>query len=125
MTKRYPFIVLLVFLIFFVISFLTNILGPLVPDIIDGFHLSLGLAGFLPFAFFVAYGVMSIPAGMLLESWGEKKVMVSAFALAFAGSLLFASRPTFPVALTSLFLIGIGMTILQVAINPLLRTAGG
>ena len=125
MTKRYPLIVLLVFLVFFVISFLTNILGPLVPDIIDGFHLSLALAGFLPFAFFVAYGVMSIPAGMLLERWGEKTVMVAAFALAFAGSLLFASKPTFAVALASLFLIGIGMTILQVAINPLLRTAGG
>jgi fucose permease len=118
-------IVLLVFLVFFVISFLTNILGPLVPDIIDGFHLSLALAGFLPFSFFVAYGVMSIPAGMLLEAYGEKRVMVAAFALAFAGSLLFASKPTFGVALTSLFLIGIGMTILQVAINPLLRTAGG
>jgi fucose permease len=62
MKKRYPFIVLLVFLIFFVISFLTNILGPLVPDIIDGFSLSLALAGFLPFSFFVAYGVMSISA---------------------------------------------------------------
>jgi fucose permease len=125
MTKRYPLIVLLVFLVFFVISFLTNILGPLVPDIIDGFHLSLALAGFLPFSFFVAYGVMSIPAGMLLERYGEKRVMVAAFALAFAGSLLFASKPTFGVALSSLFLIGIGMTILQVAINPLLRTAGG
>src|SRR3954471_23482093 len=120
--KRQPFLVALVFLIFFVISFLTNILGPLVPNIIDSFHLSLALAGFLPFAFFVAYGVMSIPAGMLLERWGEKTVMVAAFALAFAGSLLFASKPTFAVALMSLFLIGIGMTILQVAINPLLRT---
>lgn len=125
MTKRYPLIVLLVFLIFFVISFITNILGPLVPDIIDGFHLSLALAGFLPFSFFVAYGVMSIPAGMLLERFRERAVMVIAFALAFAGSLLFASAPTFAVALSSLFLIGIGMTMLQVAINPLLRTAGG
>jgi fucose permease len=125
MTKRYPFLVLLVFLVFFVISFLTNILGPLVPDIIDGFHLSLALAGFLPFAFFVAYGVMSIPAGMLLERYGEKAVMVAAFVLAFAGSLLFATTPTFTVALSSLFLIGIGMTMLQVAINPLLRVAGG
>jgi fucose permease len=125
MTKRYPLLVLLVFLIFFVISFLTNILGPLVPDIITGFRLSLALAGFLPFSFFVAYGVMSIPAGMLLERFREKTVMLAAFALAFAGSLLFASFPTFQVALTSLFLIGIGMTMLQVAINPLLRTAGG
>ncbi|HET7178163.1 MAG TPA: MFS transporter, partial [Chryseosolibacter sp.] len=44
--KRNPLIVGLIFLIFFVISFLTNILGPLIPDIIDSFHLSIGLAGF-------------------------------------------------------------------------------
>jgi len=57
----------LVFLIFFAVSLLTNILGPLIPDIIQGFSLSLGMAGFLPFAFFIAYGVMSIPSGMLVE----------------------------------------------------------
>jgi fucose permease len=125
MSRRYPLIVLLVYLVFFVISFITNILGPLVPDIINGFHLSLALAGFLPFSFFVAYGVMSIPAGMLLERYRERVVMVAAFALAFAGSLLFATTPTFGAALPSLFLIGIGMTMLQVAINPLLRAAGG
>ncbi|HEY0592332.1 MAG TPA: MFS transporter, partial [Thermoanaerobaculia bacterium] len=123
--KRSLGIVLLVFLIFFVISFLTNILGPLIPDIITGFHLSLGLAGFLPFAFFIAYGVMSIPAGMLLERFREKPVMIAAFAMAFGGSVLFAAVPAFQVALISLFLIGIGMTMLQVAINPLLRVAGG
>lgn len=125
MPRRYPMIVLLVFLVFFVISFITNILGPLVPDIINSFHLSLALAGFLPFAFFVAYGVMSIPAGVLLERYREKVVMVGAFGLAGAGSLLFATTPRFGAALASLFLIGIGMTMLQVAINPLLRAAGG
>jgi len=125
MNQRRPWIVLLVFLIFFVISFLTNILGPLIPDIIGGFHLSLGMAGFLPFAFFVAYGVMSIPAGLLLERFREKPVMIAAFASAFAGSLLFATMPRYEIALVSLFLIGIGMTMLQVTINPLLRVAGG
>jgi fucose permease len=123
--KRSMGIVLLVLLIFFVISFLTNILGPLVPDIIKGFSLSLTLAGFLPFSFFVAYGVMSIPAGVLLDRFGQKPILISAFVLAFGGSFLFASFPTFTVALTSLFMIGIGMTMLQVAINPLLRVAGG
>lgn len=125
MQQRRPWIVALVFLIFFVISFLTNILGPLIPDIISGFRITLGLAGFLPFAFFVAYGVMSIPAGMLLERFREKPVMLAAFACAFAGSLLFATTPRYTIALVSLFLIGIGMTMLQVAINPLLRVAGG
>src|SRR6185295_12488065 len=108
MNQRRPWIVLLVFLIFFVVSFLTNILGPLIPDIISGFNLSLALAGFLPFAFFVAYGVMSIPAGMLLERFREKPVMIAAFAAAFVGSLLFATTPSYQIALVSLFLIGIG-----------------
>lgn len=125
MSQRRPWIVLLVFLIFFVISFLTNILGPLIPDLISGFRIGLGMAGFLPFAFFVAYGVMSIPAGMLLERFREKPVMIGAFASAFAGSLLFATTPRYEIALVSLFLIGIGMTMLQVGINPLLRVAGG
>jgi fucose permease len=124
MKRSFP-IVLLVFLIFFVISFITNILGPLVPDIISGFALSLALASFLPFSFFIAYGVMSIPAGMLLERFGEKPVLIGAWLLAFAGSCLFATRATFTIGLTSLFTIGIGMTLLQVAINPLLRVAGG
>jgi fucose permease len=123
--KRNAPVVALIFLIFFVISFLTNILGPLVPDIIASFSLSLTLAGFLPFAFFIAYGVMSIPAGMLVERYKERRVMLAAFLLALLGALFFASVPRFSVALTSLFLIGTGMAILQVAINPLLRVAGG
>lgn len=123
--QRSRAIVGLVFLIFFVISFLTNILGPLVPDIIASFSLSLTLAGFLPFSFFVAYGVMSIPAGTLVERRGERAVMAGAFAVACAGATLFALVPTYRVAIGSLFVIGAGMAVLQVAINPLLRTAGG
>jgi fucose permease len=123
--QRNYFLVVLVFVVFFVISFITNILGPLVPDIIAGFSLSLALASFLPFSFFLAYGVMSIPAGMVLERRGEKPVLVGAFVLAFAGSMLFAAIPSYSIALTSLFTIGIGMTLLQVAINPLLRVSGG
>jgi fucose permease len=124
-SNRQPFIVGLVFLIFFVISFLTNILGPLVPNIIDSFHLSLGLAGFLPFSFFVAYGVMSIPAGILIEKFSEKLVLILGFLLAFAGAITFVFFTSFAIALFSLFMIGLGMAMLQVVINPLLRAAGG
>src|ERR1044071_3137678 len=111
--KRNTVIVLLVFLIFSVISFLTNILGPLVPDIIDSFQLSIGLAGFLPFSFFVAYGVMSIPSGVLIEKYSEKTVLIAGFVLATVAALVFAIVPTFQVALISLFSIGIGMAMLQ------------
>jgi fucose permease len=123
--KRNTFIVLLIFLIFSVISFLTNIIGPLVPDIKTSFDLGFALAGFLPFSFFVAYGVMSIPAGVLIEKFSEKTVILLAFGLSFFAALLFALFPTFEIALLSLFSIGIGMAMLQVVINPLLRHAGG
>jgi len=125
MKTKSPLMIILIMLIFFVISFLTNILGPIIPDIISSFKLGIGLAGFLPFSFFVAYGVMSVPAGLLIEKYSEKPVIISAFILAFIGALLFALFPKFSVALPSLFLIGIGMAMLQVAINPLLRQSGG
>ncbi|HEY8715335.1 MAG TPA: MFS transporter [Candidatus Acidoferrum sp.] len=117
--------VALVFLTFFVISLLTNILGPIVPDIIGSFRVSLTAAGFLAFAFFIAYGVMSIPAGFLVERFTEKPVMVLSFLAAALGSLSFALFPGYRVAIASYFSIGAGMAVLQVAINPLLRVAGG
>lgn len=123
--KRNYYMVALILLTFFVISFLTNIIGPLVPEIIEDFDLSLTLVALLPFAFFIAYGVMSIPSGILVEKYTEKAVMITAFLIAFAGALIFALYANYLVAVFSLFLIGSGMAMLQVAINPLLREAGG
>jgi fucose permease len=122
--RRSPFVVVLIFLIFFVISLLTNVSGPLLPDIIGSFQLSLALAGFLPSSFFLAY-LLSIPAGLLIERYEEKPVIIASFVLAFLGSGLFVLKPAYAVALFSLFTIGAGMAMLQVAINPLLRVAGG
>lgn len=123
--QRNYFIVVLIFFIFFVISFLTNVIGPLVPEVIKGFSVSKGMAGLLNFSFFIAYGVMSVPAGMLTEKYREKKVITAAFAMATAGALLFSFFPSFGIYLISLFMIGMGMAVLQVAINPLLRVSGG
>jgi len=123
--KRNYYIVGLILLTFFVISFLTNILGALNPNVSKGYGLTETMAGFLPFAFFIAYGVMSIPSGLLVEKWGEKSMMMIAFGLAFLGALLFVIHPSFNIFLISLFTIGAGMAALQVVINPLLRVAGG
>src|SRR5205809_4779454 len=123
--KRNYYIVALIMLTFFVISFLTNVIGPLSPEFIKDFKLSDLLAGVLPFAFFIAYGVMSIPSSMLVQKYNEKAIMVAAFVVAFTGSLILALVPNYLTAILSLFLIGCGMAMLQVVINPLLRTSGG
>ena len=53
--KKSVLLMAYIMVVWFVISFVTNLLGPLMPIIIHDFHLSLGLAGFLPFSFFLAY----------------------------------------------------------------------
>jgi MFS transporter, FHS family, L-fucose permease len=117
--------VVLIMVTFFVISLLTNILGAIVPDIVSSFHVSLTAAAFLVFAFFIAYGVMSIPAGFLVERLREKPVMILGFLAGTVGSLSFALYPQYRVAMVSYFVMGAGMAVLQLAINPLLRVSGG
>jgi fucose permease len=123
--NRNYFIVLLVFIIFAVIAFLTNILNPLIPDVKKSFELSNTMVGILPFAFFIAYGIMSIPSGILVEKYGEKKMLLIPFMLAFTAAMVFVSVPSLPIYIISLFSIGVGMAMLQVTINPLLRVSGG
>lgn len=123
--KKQPFLVALVIFIFVVISLVTNILGSLNPNITSSFNLSSGLSGFIPFSFFIAYGIMSIPSGILNEKYGEKVVLICASVLSLAGVLLLVLYTNFTTALLSLFIIGLGVATLQVVINPLLRVAGG
>lgn len=116
----------LIMMFWFTISFITNILGPLIPDIINNFHLSdLAMAGFIPTSFFIAYALMSIPAGILIDRFGEKPVLFCGFLMPFVGTILFAMLHTYPALLASSFIIGLGMAMLQTVINPLQRAVGG
>ena len=122
---RSPGVVLFILVIWFAISFVTNIIGPLMPVIIDDFGLTLTLAALLPFSFFLAYGIASIPSGIMIEAIGMKWSMLIAFSVVLLGALAFSLFPAYGVVIASLFVIGIGMAMLQVIINPLMRTSGG
>jgi len=124
-SKRYYHIIALVMLIFFVISFITNILNSIIVDVRESFDLSLTLTGLLPFAFFIAYGVMSIPAGFLSEKYSDKKLLSVSFLVMILASLLFVIFPGYLVFSITLFSLGCSMAVLQVIINPMLRVAGG
>jgi FHS family L-fucose permease-like MFS transporter len=125
MQQRRPLVIVYILCVWFVISFVTNLIGPLMPIVIEDFKLSLALAGVLPFSFFLAYGVISIPAGMLVEARGPRTTLLAAFSLNLLGCMAIAAVPTYLVVIGSLFVIGLGMAMLQVVINPLMRTAGG
>ena len=123
--KRNYYIVFLVFLTFFIISIITNILGAINPPVAESYNLNDFMRGFLPMALFLAYGVMAIPGGMLVEIFKEKKTMIGAFILVLAGVIFFVLTPKFSVFLGTLFIVGAGFAMLQVVIYPLLRVAGG
>ncbi len=123
MQKNY-FLIGLVIFIFAAISFSTNMIGPLDVPISKSFGLSGFESGLIPLSFFIAY-LISIPAAILNERIKEKKAMTIAFLFAGTGALLFAAAPKYALILPSFFMIGLGMAMLQVIINPLLRTAGG
>lgn len=116
----------LIMMFWFTISFITNILGPLIPDIIHNFELKdLAMAGFIPTSFFLAYAIMSVPAGILIDKYGEKPVLFLGFLMPFAGTILFACFPFYLMLLLSSFIIGLGMAMLQTVLNPLQRAVGG
>ena len=108
----------LIMAFWFTISFITNILGPLIPDIIHNFNLSdLAMAGFIPTSFFIAYAIMSVPAGLMIDRFGEKPVLFLGFLLDFA-----ARRPRWQAVGEAVFSFGLlfeGIDILGRALQPL------
>src|ERR1044072_4348184 len=122
MNQKNRRIIIYIMAIWFLISFVTNIIAPLIPIIIKWYKLNYALAGFLPFSFFLAYGIISIPAGFLLERRGQSVTLLGALSLNVLGCLLIASSASYLAVVGGLFVIGLGMAMLQVVINPLTRS---
>ena len=118
-------IVALVMLVFVVVSFVTNLMDPMGTDLQASFHLNEAQLGYLSFAMFIAYAVMSLPAGLLVERFSAKAVLIAAFLLAILGALAIAAHPTFATVLPAFFFMGVGFAMLQVVTIPLLRVAAG
>ena len=122
-TKRKTNIQLLALLClnYFTYSLITNIPGVLLPYWKDSFHLSSMVLTFLGSVFFMAYGLTSFPQGVLLDKFGNKKMFLFGIGLVFLGSIVFAIFPEYVVGLFSLFVIGIGVTALQMVSNLLVK----
>jgi FHS family L-fucose permease-like MFS transporter len=117
----------LVVLLFFMWGFITVLVDSLIPRLKEIFDLTYSQAGLVQFAFFLAYGLLSIPAGYILTRIGYKRGILLGLATMGVGCLLFwpaASTRTFEVFLIGYFVLAGGMTILQVAANPYVSVLG-
>jgi FHS family L-fucose permease-like MFS transporter len=113
--------------LFFAWGFITSLVDPLVAAVKGIFSLSDVEAQLSASAFFIAYGVMSFPAAVLLARRKSVATVLIALAMMVAGCLLMllaANIAVYPLVLLGLFVLASGITVLQVAANPLAAALG-
>jgi FHS family L-fucose permease-like MFS transporter len=113
--------------LFFMWGFVTATIDPLVPSVRSVFSLSYAESMLTQFAFFLAYGVISLPAALVLEKLGYAKTIIVSLGAMIAGCLLMplaTHANSYWFVLGALFVIAAGITQLQVAANPLAALLG-
>jgi fucose permease len=113
--------------LFFIWAFVTNLVDPLVKSMKVIYTLSDAEAQLNQFAFFLAYGVMSIPAAWYLASSGYSKSIILGLSTIVVGCLIAFSTAlthSFITILLGLFVAASGIALLQVAANPLIAAMG-
>jgi len=118
---------LAVSMLYFIFGFITCLNDILVPHLRAVFALTYAQAALIQFSFFMAYFIMSVPSGRLVDRVGYQLGMVGGLATAGLGCLLFypaAGLPSYPVFLVALFILASGITLLQVAGNPYVSLLG-
>jgi FHS family L-fucose permease-like MFS transporter len=114
-----PFV--LVTCLFFMWGFANNLNGILIPHLRKALQLSNMQSTFVDTAVYLAYFLGAIPAGLVLKKFGYKKGIILGLLVFSLGAFLFvpaANSRTYSIFLLGLFIIGIGLTILETAANP-------
>jgi len=113
--------------LFFTWGFITSVIDPLIPSVRAVFHLSFAESMLTQFAFFLAYGIVSLPAARLVARLGSSSAVILALCVMLAGCLLMPVATlvnAYAIVLVALFVIAGGVTVLQVAANPLAAALG-
>jgi len=113
--------VLPIFLAFLAMGF-GDAVGPFVGLAKNEFTLSNTMAFLIPFMGFIMFGILSVPVGIFQDRKGKKFVLLMGLSIAFVGiTIPIFGLTSFPRFLVTVFLLGAGATIMQVAGNPIMR----
>jgi FHS family L-fucose permease-like MFS transporter len=114
-------------MLFFVFGFITWLNSVLIPYLKIACELNNFESYLVAFAFYIAYLIMAIPAGLVLKSVGFKKGMSLGLGVIAIGALIFipaALTRTYSLFLFGLFVQGTGLALLQTASNPYVTILG-
>lgn len=126
--KNYVYAITVLGVLFFMLGFVTWLNGTLIQFLKIACELEGELQPFLvTFAFYMAYFFLAIPSSYILKKTGYKKGMSLGFLILAVGSLLFipaANSRTFGLFLVGLFTQGMGLALIQTAVNPYIAIVG-
>ncbi|UPG94397.1 sugar MFS transporter [Luteibacter aegosomatissinici] len=114
-------------ILFFIFGFVTWLNGPLITFVKLAFNLDDVGAFLVPSAFYLSYFFLALPASFILKKTGMKKGMgLGLFVMAIGAATFgqFVTMRVYPGALTGLFIIGAGLSLLQTASNPYISVLG-
>ncbi|WNO52906.1 sugar MFS transporter [Stakelama saccharophila] len=114
-------------MLFFIWGAVTAVNDILIPAVKEIFSLTDTESFLTQFAFFMAYGVVSLPAAALMGRLGAANSLIVALATMIVGCLVMPLATfvqAYPIVLAGLFIIASGITLLQVAANPLSAALG-
>lgn len=120
--------IVVMFLLFFMIAFVTNFAGSMGVIVKTQFGASNAMAQLGTLANFIAYAVMGIPAGMILKRKGYKFTSLLAVSVGFVGvgiQWLSGYAESFGVYVLGALVAGFSMCLLNIVVNPMLNTLGG
>lgn len=107
-----------VFLCFFVMGFV-DLTGAATNFIKADLQLSDTMANIIPSMVFFWFLIFSIPSSLLMNKIGRKKTVLASLAVTFVSLLLPLLGNSYWLMLTAFALLGIGNTIMQTSLNPL------
>lgn len=113
--------------LFFAWGFITDMIDPLIPSVRQIFNLSYTESMLTQFAFFMSYGIVSLPGAALVARAGYGRSILIALVAMFLGCLIVpvaTALKRYELILVALFVIGSGITVLQLAANPLAAVLG-
>ena len=121
--------IIVMILLFGMISFVTNLASPMGDVLKNQFGVANWMGTLGVFANFIAYAIMGIPAGNMLQNMGYKKTALIAIGVGFAGvaiQTLSGFMGSFGIYLLGAFIAGFSMCMLNIVVNPMLnKLAGG
>ena len=126
--QNYTIPIIVMFLLFFMIAFVTNFAGSMGVIVKNQFGTSNAVAQLGTLANFIAYACMGIPAGIILRRKGYKFTSLLAVTVGFIGvgiQFLSGYAESFAVYVAGALVAGFSMCLLNIVVNPMLNTLGG